>query len=119
MSLVSRRNLLQIGAAAAAIASAGGLGSLTRAVAQQRLTEAELLKFESLGNITLLHIADLHGQLMPVHLREPSADLGLWNISGLVPHLSGADILGRFGIPIASPAAHTLTADDFAALARE
>src|SRR5262245_33037943 len=101
MSLVSRRNLLQIGAAAAAIASAGGLGSLTRAVAQQRLTEAELLKFEPLGNVTLLHIADLHGQLMPVHLREPSIDLP-----------SGSSVARG------SAAAHALTSGDFAALAR-
>src|SRR5215475_5869128 len=118
MPLVNRRDmLLSVVAAASAIGSA--VGPLRRVAAQQRLTEADLLKFGPLGNVTLLHIADLHGQLMPVHLREPSADLGLWNISGLVPHLSGADILGRFGIPIASPAAHTLTADDFAALARE
>src|SRR5262249_12876594 len=113
MPFVNRRDmLLSVVAAASAIRSA--LGPLRRVAAQQRLSEAELLKFEPLGNITLLHIADLHGQLMPVHLREPSGDLPIWKTSGLVPHLSGADILTRFGIPIASPAAHALVADDFA-----
>src|SRR5215510_11842493 len=118
MPLVNRRDML-LSVAAAASAIGTSLGPLRRVAAQQRLTESELLKFDPLGNITLLHMADLHGQLMPVHLREPSADLAIRETSGLVPHLSGADILTRFGIPIASPAAHTLTADDFAALARE
>jgi len=72
MSLVSRRDLL-LSTFAAATAIGGTLGPLQRVAAQQRLTEADLLKFEALGNVTLLHIADLHGQLLPVHLREPSA----------------------------------------------
>src|SRR5262245_2956508 len=97
MSLVSRRDMLQIRAATAAIAMGDGLGPLARVAAQQRLTEAELLKFDSLGNVTLLHIADLHGQLMPVHLREPSID---------VPPLSSADVPPRFGIPAGSALAH-------------
>ena len=109
MSLVSRRDMLQIGAATAAIAMGGGLGPLARVAAQQRLTEAELLKFDSLGNVTLLHISDLHGQLVPVHLREPSID---------VPPFSWADVPTRFGIPAGSALAHALTADEFAALAR-
>ena len=118
MPLVNRRDmLLSLVAAASAVGSA--VGPLRRVAAQQRLTEAELLRFEPLGNITLLHIADLHGQLMPIHLREPSADPAVWERSGLVPHLSGADVLARFGIPIASPAAHALTGDDFVTLARE
>src|SRR5262249_20588898 len=118
MPFVNRRDmLLSVVAAASAIGSA--VGPLRRVAAQQRLTEAELLKFEPLGNVTLLHIADLHGQLMPVHLRERSADVGIWKTSGLVSQLSGAAILTRFAIPPASPAAHAFAADDFAALARE
>src|SRR5262245_9360450 len=118
MSLVNRRDMLLCAAAAAATVG-GAIGPLRRVAAQQRLTEAELLKFEPLGNVTLLHIADLHGQLMPVHLREPSTDFQIWEPSGLVPRLSGADILIRFGIPLGSPAAHAFTAEDFTALARE
>jgi S-sulfosulfanyl-L-cysteine sulfohydrolase len=102
MSVVSRRDML-LSTFAAATAIGGTLGPLRRVAAQQRLTETELLKFEPLGNLTLLHIADLHGQLLPVHLREPS----------------GADVLTRFGISTGSAAAHALTADDFVALAHE
>ncbi|HEU5275273.1 MAG TPA: thiosulfohydrolase SoxB, partial [Xanthobacteraceae bacterium] len=75
--MTSRRELLQIGAAAAAITAANGLGPLARAATKQRLTEQELLKFEALGNVTLLHMADLHGQLTPVYYREPSVNVGV------------------------------------------
>jgi sulfur-oxidizing protein SoxB len=117
MSLVSRRDILQVGVATAAITIAGGLGPLRRVAAQQRLTEAELLKFESVGNVTLLHIADIHGQLVPVHLREPSIDLRIGETKSLVPQLPGPELLARFGIPAGSAAAHALTTEDFAALA--
>ena len=72
--MITRREVLQVGAAAAAL-TAGG--SFTRALAQQRLTQDELLKFDALGNLTLLHVADIHGQLRPVYFREPSVNLGV------------------------------------------
>src|SRR3954469_22215282 len=90
----------------------------TRALAQQRLTQAELLAFEPLGNVTLLHVADVHGQLMPVYFREPSSNLGVGEAKGLPPHVTGKDYLTRFGIPEKSPAAYALTPEDFTALAQ-
>jgi sulfur-oxidizing protein SoxB len=116
--MITRRELLQVGAAAAAIAAGNGLGPLGRAAAQQRLTESELLKFDALGNVTLLHITDIHGQLVPVHFREPSINLGVGESRGLPPHLSGREFLQRFGIAARSAAAYALTSEDFEALAR-
>jgi S-sulfosulfanyl-L-cysteine sulfohydrolase len=116
--MITRREVLQVGAAAAAIASANGLGSLARAATRERLTEQELLRFDSVGNITLLHIADLHGQLMPVYFREPSVNIGVGEARGQPPHLTGRDFLRKFGIPPRSAAAYALTSDDFAALAK-
>ncbi|MGB6349398.1 MAG: thiosulfohydrolase SoxB, partial [Pseudolabrys sp.] len=86
--MITRREIFQVGVAAAAVAARGG--AFTRAVAQQRLTEAELLKFDALGNVTLLHVADIHGQLMPVYFREPSLNLGVGDARGRPPHLTGA-----------------------------
>jgi sulfur-oxidizing protein SoxB len=117
--MISRREALQVGAAAAAVVSANGLGPLGRALAQQRLTEQELLRFDSLGNVTLLHIADLHGQLVPVFFREPSVNIGVGEARREPPHLTGAGFLQKFGIPPRSAAAYALTADDFAALAKD
>ena len=113
--MITRREILQVGAATAAFTVGGGF---TRAMAQQRLSEAELLKFDALGNVTLLHVADIHGQLMPVYFREPSINLGVGEARGQPPHLTGTDFLKRFGISDKSAAAYALTSEDFSALAK-
>jgi sulfur-oxidizing protein SoxB len=113
--MITRREILQVGAATAALTLGGGF---TRAMAQQTLSEAELLKFDALGNVTLLHVADIHGQLVPVYFREPSINLGVGEAKGQPPHLTGADFLKRFGIPAKSAAAYALTSEDFTALAK-
>src|SRR6186997_1371133 len=112
--MLSRRELLQIAAATAAILP----NASTRSLAQQRLTQAELLAFEPLGNVTLLHVTDVHGQLMPVHFREPSSNLGVGEAKGQPPHITARDYLTRFGIAEKSAAAYALTSEHFAALAQ-
>jgi S-sulfosulfanyl-L-cysteine sulfohydrolase len=115
-SMITRRESFQVGVAAAAFVAGGG--AFTRAVAQQRLTEAELLKFDALGNVTLLHVADIHGQLMPVYFREPSLNLGVGEARGQPPHLTGTAFLKHFGISAKTAAAYALTDQEFAALAK-
>ena len=112
--MLTRREVLQIGAAGAAVAASLG----PRAFAQQKLTQDELLKFDALGNVTLLHIADLHAQLVPVHFREPSLNLGVGDARSVPPHITGKDFLARYGIAERSAAAHALTAEEFEALAK-
>jgi len=114
--MITRREILHVGVATAALMAGGG--SLTRAFAQQKLTEAELLKFAALGNVTLLHVADIHGQLMPVYFREPSVNLGVGEAKGQPPHITGKDFLKRFGIAEKSAAAYALTDQDFESLAK-
>src|SRR6476646_1729788 len=109
--MITRREILQVGVATAALA---GGGDFTRALAQQRLSEAELLKFDAVGNVTLLHVADIHGQLAPVYFREPSVNLGVGEAKGQPPHLTGTDFLKRFGISEKSASAYALTDLDFA-----
>jgi sulfur-oxidizing protein SoxB len=109
--MLTRRDLLQISLAAA------GLGVSTRAMAQQRLAQEDLLRFEPVGQLTLIHIADLHAQLVPIHFREPSWNIGVGEARGQPPHLTGADLLQRYGLASGSAAAHALTDQDFTALA--
>ena len=112
--MFSRRDLLQLAAASAAVLPFCG----ARGFAQQRLTQADLLSFEPLGNVTLLHVTDIHGQLLPVYFREPSLNLGVGDARGQPPHVTGQDFLARYGIPERSARAYALSSADFAALAK-
>lgn len=116
--MISRRHFLQATAAAHALTLASGLGPLGRAAAQQRLTEQDILRFEPLGQVTILHVTDIHAQLMPVYFREPSINLGVGDAKGKPPHLTDKAFRDYFKIAAGSPEAHALTADDFTQLAR-
>jgi sulfur-oxidizing protein SoxB len=112
--MFSRRDFLQVAAATAAIVP----GGWSQAFAQQRLTQDELLRFDPLGNVTLVHIADIHAQLMPLLFREPSANLGVGEAKSLVPHITGRAFLDLYNIKPGSAAAYALASDDFTALAK-
>ncbi len=114
--MVTRRDLLQLAAATAAIAGAGG--GWSRAFAQQRLSQADLLAFEPLGNVTLVHVTDIHAQLEPIYFREPAVNLGVGDAKGLPPHLTGRALLDAYKITPGSALAHALTDEDFVALAK-
>jgi sulfur-oxidizing protein SoxB len=116
--MISRREFLQATAAASALTIGGGLGSLGRVAAQQRLTQADITKFDPLGTVTILHVTDIHAQLMPLHFREPSVNLGAGEAKGLPPHISDAEFRKYFKIATGSAEAFALTSDDFVSLAR-
>lgn len=116
--MVSRREFLMAATAVTAIAGPGMIGGWSRAAAQQALTEAELLDMPAHGNVTLVHVTDIHAQLKPVLFREPSTNLGVGEVAGLPPHVTGADFLKLYGIRPGTPHAYALTSEDFEALAR-
>ena len=116
--MISRRDFLQAGMAASAIVGASGFGNWARLAAQQALTQDQLLEFDSFGNVTLIHITDIHAQLTPIWFREPSVNIGVGENRGLVPHITGADFRRFYGIEDGTPSAYALTYDDFAALGR-
>lgn len=116
--MISRRDFLQVGMAAAAITGAAGLGGWARLSAQQGLTQDDLLRFEPTGNVTLVHITDVHAQLKPVWFREPEWNIGVGEVKGLPPHVTGAEFRRLYGIVDGSAAHYALTHDDFSALAR-
>jgi sulfur-oxidizing protein SoxB len=116
--MISRREFLQATAAASALTVGGGLGRLGRVAAQQRLTQADIMRFDPLGTVTILHVTDIHAQLMPLHFREPSINLGAGEAKGLPPHISDAEFRKYFKIATGSADAFALTSDDFVSLAR-
>jgi sulfur-oxidizing protein SoxB len=115
--MITRREFVQAAMATTALVG-GGAGQLGRLAAQQRLSQADLLRFEPLGNVTLMHVADIHAQLVPTFFREPSINLGVGEVKGLLPHITGKAFLDHFKIPAGSPMAYALSSEDFAALAK-
>jgi sulfur-oxidizing protein SoxB len=114
--MISRRHFVQAGLAAAAIT--GAPGAWSRLAAQQALTQDQFLQFDTFGNVSLIHLTDIHAQTMPVWFREPSVNLGVGDVAGLPPHLTGQAFRAAFGIEEGSAWDYALTADDFVALAR-
>ena len=103
--------------AASALVGASGFGNWARLAAQQKLTQDQLLQFDTYGNISLIHVTDIHAQLKPIYFREPSINLGVGANKGHVPHITGADFRKAYGIADGSPSAYALTYNDFASLA--
>ncbi|HCE69741.1 MAG TPA: thiosulfohydrolase SoxB, partial [Ruegeria sp.] len=116
--MISRRDFLQVSMAASALVGASGFGNWSRLAAQQALTQDQLLEFDTFGNLTLIHITDIHAQLMPIYFREPEVNLGIGAAKGQMPHITGADFRRFYGIEDGSPSAYALTYDDFSSLAR-
>ncbi len=115
--MIRRRDFLTAAAATATLLGSGA-ARLGQLAAQQKLTQSDLLKFEPHGNVTLIHITDLHGQLMPIHFREPSVNIGVGEAKGVVPHLTGAEARRAFNLMPKSAETYALTVEDYVELAR-
>ena len=116
--MISRRDFLQVGMAASAIVGASGFGNWARLAAQQSLSQDQLLEFDTFGNVSLIHVTDIHAQLKPIYFREPSVNIGVGSNKGAVPHVTGAEFRKLYGISDGSPSHYALSSGDFSALAQ-
>lgn len=107
--MISRRDFMQVALASSAIVGASGLGGWSRLAAQQRLTQDDLLQFDDFGNVTLIHVTDIHAQTRPIWFREPEWNIGVGEAAGQLPHITGRDFQALFGIAPGSPDAYALT----------
>jgi len=107
---VNRREFL--GALAAAAACGVPLDAARAQVAQS------LYNPPRFGNVSLLHFTDCHAQLLPIYFREPSANIGVAEAAGRLPHLVGEHLLKNAGIAPGTAEAHAFTYLDFAAAAK-
>jgi sulfur-oxidizing protein SoxB len=105
---MQRRAFLRVLAAAAAA------GATLRPRASAAQAAEELYELPPFGNVSLLHITDVHAQLLPVHFREPSVNVG----DDHPPHLVGEAFLRHYGIAPATALAHAFTYLDFEAAAQ-
>ncbi|HKL46701.1 MAG TPA: thiosulfohydrolase SoxB [Roseovarius sp.] len=117
--MISRRDFLQVSMAASALYGASGFGNWAKLAAQQALTQDQLLEFDTFGNVSLIHITDIHAQMKPIYFREPEVNIGVGPNKGEVPHVTGADFRKLYGIEDGSPSHYALTYNDFSALAKE
>ncbi len=109
---MQRRELFRL----LALAAAAGAG--LRPGASEAQAADELYEVPPFGNVSLLHVTDVHAQLLPVHFREPSVNLGVGEALGRPPHVVGEAFLKTFGIRRGSARAHAFTHLDFVPLAR-
>ena len=109
---MNRREFLRLLALAGA---AGILPPRSRAGADEAL---DLYSTPPFGNARLLHFTDCHAQLLPIHYREPSVNIGVGDARGRAPHLVGEHLLARFRIAPGSMEAHAFTHLDFTESAR-
>ena len=117
--MLSRRDFLQVGMATTAIYGSSGFGNFSKLAARQKLKQEDLLEFDTYGNVSLIHITDIHGQLKPIYFREPEINLGVGSALGQVPHITGANFRKMYGINDGSPSHYALTHNDFSALAQQ
>ena len=100
-----------------ALAAASGLPLPSIA----RTTEAptDPYSIPTVGNVHLMHITDVHAQLLPVHYREPAVNIGVHGARNRPPHLVGEALLKHFTIAPGSRAAHALSHLDYVAAATQ
>ena len=99
------------------LALAGAAGATLHRGLTHAQAADELYEVPSFGNLSLLHVTDVHAQLLPVYFREPSVNVGLGEARGRPPHLVGEALLEEFKIP-RGVLSHAFTHLDFERLAR-
>lgn len=117
--MVSRRDFLQMAMATTALYGVSGFGKWGKLSAQQAMSQEKLLEFDTFGNVSLIHVTDIHAQLKPIYFREPEINIGVGNNKGKVPHITGADFRKLYGIEQNSWSSYALSFEDFTSLARE
>jgi len=107
-----RRDFLRL------LASAAAAGASLRPGLSPAQAADELYEAPPFGNLSLLHVTDVHAQLLPVYFREPSVNLGVGQAAGRPPHVVGEAFLKTFGVQPGGVRAHAFTHLDFERLAR-
>ena len=70
-------------------------------------------KLKPFGNARILHMTDTHAQLVPVHFREPSVNIGLFGNKNVPPHVVGKHFLDYFHIKNNDRLTYAFTCVDF------
>lgn len=115
---VSRRDFMHI-------AAIFGLGAVASGCATKGVKPAskislnDVLDFKETGNVTLLHICDMHAHIKPMYWREPSTLISAPNLTGTPGFLCGEAFAKHYNLEPSSLDAYFDTHVDFEALAKK
>lgn len=121
---ISRREFLSV----LGLASAAGLNLAGIDETRARQTQpgvkagklpADIYEVPAYGNVSLLHITDLHAQLLPVYYREPATLVPRLLKQKQPPHINGEDLLKYYAIGADSASAYAFTHLNFTEAARK
>ena len=94
---LSRRDFFQIAAALGlGLPAAASAASSTKRA--DEVTLKDIYGFNARGNVTLLHICDMHAHIKPLYWREPSTLISAPNLTGTPGFLCGESFLNYYGM---------------------
>ncbi len=115
---LSRRDFFQIAAALGlGLPAAASAASSTKRADEVSLKD--IYDFKARGNVTLLHICDMHAHLKPLYWREPSTLISAPNLTGTPGFLCGESFLNYYGMKGKTLDAYFDTYMNFDALAHK
>ncbi|MDX9965572.1 MAG: thiosulfohydrolase SoxB [Sulfuricurvum sp.] len=115
---LSRRDFFQIAAALGlGLPAAASAASTTKRA--DEVTLKDIYDFKARGNVTLLHICDMHAHIKPLYWREPSTLISAPNLTGTPGFLCGESFLNYYGMKGKTLDAYFDTYMNFDALAHK
>jgi sulfur-oxidizing protein SoxB len=115
---LSRRDFFQIAAALGlGLPAAASAASSTKRA--DEVTLKDIYGFNARGNVTLLHICDMHAHIKPLYWREPSTLISAPNLTGTPGFLCGESFLNYYGMKGKTLDAYFDTYMNFDALANK
>ncbi len=116
---VSRRDFLHLAAALGLVSVSNGFATTISSKNPADITLKDLYDFKATGNVTLLHICDMHAHIKPMYWREPSTLISAPELNGTPGFLCGEAFAKYYGLEPSSLDAYFDTHMDFEALAHK
>jgi sulfur-oxidizing protein SoxB len=114
--MTNRRDFLKIlgAGSAAGLVGAAGAGNISKAqFGQENPYEVK----HKTGTARIIHITDVHGNLLPNYFREPNVNLGFGPTYGKSPHMVGDALIKEMAYKAGGRNAHAFTYKNFEELA--
>ncbi len=116
MKQIDRRDFIKLMGAGAAASS---VPLLWPSAAHAQKMPKNFYDMPMNGNARILHITDVHGQLLPVYFREPNVNLGVGDAYGRPPHVVGKKLLNHMGLNENSAESYAYSYLDFQTAAKK